>query len=363
MAFICPVCSNSDKDYFFYINDKVCCRKCISFIGEKADKEYVITPGYYTLNYDLTKLQRDASDFILKNISIGKDCAINAVCGAGKTEIIYDCLKYCLNNKLKVGIAIPRKDVVIELHQRLAKDFNVNVIAVYGGNNKTLEGDIIVFTTHQAFRYIEYFDVLIIDEVDAFPYKDNEQLKQIVKRCGKNFVYLSATMPKYIENDREIPKFYLNRRYHGKDLPIPKCIKTFFFASTLKRILKRYKDNVVIVYFPTIKMQLKISRKIKFDYLINSKTNDREFVLSKIKSMCKGVVFATTVLERGITIKNVQVVVYNADNALFDKDALIQISGRVGRNKDFPSGDIFFICKIKNMSIKGAINTLKKYNE
>ena len=45
------------------------------------------------------------------------------------------------------------------------------------------DGDIVIFTTHQAFRYIGYFDVLIIDEVDAFPYKDNEQLKKIVKKC------------------------------------------------------------------------------------------------------------------------------------------------------------------------------------
>ena len=110
-------------------------------------------------------------------------------------------------------------------------------------------------------------------------------------------------------------------------------------------------------------MQLKISKKIKCDCLINSKTIDRELVLSNIKTMDKGVVFATTVLERGITIKNVQVVVYNADNVLFDKDALIQISGRVGRSKDFPSGEIFLICKIKNRSIKRAINTLKRCNE
>ena len=210
MAFICPICSNADKDYFFYLNGKVCCRKCINFIGGKADKKYVINPGYFSLNYPLTRLQRDASDFILKNILARRDCAINAVCGAGKTEIVYDCLKYCLNNNLKVGIAIPRKDVVIELQQRLTRDFNVNVVAVYGGDNSTLEGDIVIFTTHQAFRYIGYFDVLIIDEVDAFPYKDNEQLKKIVKKCSKNFIYLSATMPQYIVNDKEIPKFYLN---------------------------------------------------------------------------------------------------------------------------------------------------------
>lgn len=363
MAYICPVCSNKDKDYFFYLNGKLHCRKCINFVGEKADKTYKIKPGYFSLSYKLTDLQQKASDFILENILLKRDCAINAVCGAGKTEIIYDCLKYCLNNDLKVGIAIPRKDVVIELAQRIEKDFNVKVIPVYGGNHKLLEGDIIVFTTHQSFRYIGYFDVLIIDEIDAFPYKGNEKLKQIIKKCSSRFIYLSATMPKYVEQDKQIQKFYLNRRYHGFDLPIPKCIESFSLIRTLKKKLKALEENVVIVYFPTIKIQMKVAKKIKCDFLINSKTNDREIILSKIRGLSKGVIFATTVLERGITIKNVQVIVYNADNSLFDKDALIQISGRVGRSKDFPSGNIFFICKIKNRSIKGAIKTLKKCNE
>lgn len=363
MKTICPICSNTDGNYLFYLGDKLCCRKCINFIGNKANKKYQTKPGYFALKYKLTENQQQASDFILQNVHNRKDCAINAVCGAGKTEIIYDCLKYCLNNNLKIGIAVPRKDVVLELKERIQKDFNVDVISVFGGNHATLEGDIIILTTHQAFRYIGYFDYLIIDEVDAFPYKNNQVLKNIINRCSRNFIYLSATMPAYIEKDVDIKKFYLSRRYHGFDLPIPKCCVCSSLTRRLKKKLKEYLNKVVIVYFPTIKTQQSIARKINCDFLINSKTANREEILKKIKELEKGVIFATTVLERGITIKDVQVIVYNADNNLFDKDALIQISGRVGRSKDFPSGDIVFICKIKNKSIKDTIKTLKKCNE
>ena len=50
----------------------------------------------------------------------------------------------------------------------------------------------------------------------------------------------------------------------------------------------------------------------------------------------------TTILERGITIKNVQVAVVGAESAIFTSAALIQISGRVGRNPQFPDGEIVF---------------------
>ena len=47
----------------------------------------------------------------------------------------------------------------------------------------------------------------------------------------------------------------------------------------------------------------------------------------------------TTILERGITIPNVQVAVVGAEQQIFDKGALIQIGGRVGRSAEFPTGD------------------------
>lgn len=343
-------------------NKELYCRKCIEFKGKKPDFKYKLKKGQYLLNYDLTKEQKKASDFILNCVKNNKDCALNAVCGAGKTEIIYETIKYCLNNNKKIGIAIPRKDVVIELKERISKDFNVEVISVYGGNANCLNGDIIIFTTHQAFRFINYFDILILDEVDAFPYSNNLVLQNIISKCSKMFVYLSATMPAYLENDKKLEHYYLNKRYHGFDIPVPKCCVCFSFKRKLKKLLKVYKDKVVLVYFPTIKMQQEVSKVITCDYIINSKSDDRDMMLNDIKNIDKGVVFTTTVLERGITIKDVQVIVYNAEHKLFNADTLIQIAGRVGRKKDYYKGDVIFICKEKNKEIRKSIRKIKTCN-
>jgi len=40
----------------------------------------------------------------------------------------------------------------------------------FGDHHDALTGNIIVLTTHQLFRYEDYFDLLIFDEIDAFPY-------------------------------------------------------------------------------------------------------------------------------------------------------------------------------------------------
>ena len=48
--------------------------------------------------------------------------------------------------------------------------------------------------------------------------------------------------------------------------------------------------------------------------------------------------FVRRILERGITVPSVQVIVCQADHAVFTSASLIQIFGRVGRSFDDPTG-------------------------
>ena len=57
---------------------------------------------------------------------------------------------------------------------------NLKVIPVCEGYTQIVDGDLIVCTTHQLYRYIQSFDLLIIDEPDAYPYVGNDVLQAIV---------------------------------------------------------------------------------------------------------------------------------------------------------------------------------------
>jgi len=71
----------------------------------------------------------------------------------------------------------------------------------------------------------------------------------------------------------------------------------------------------------------------------------------------------TTILERGITIKNVQVAVVGAESRIFTSSALIQISGRVGRKADFPKGDIVFFHHGITAEMDEARNEILRLNK
>ena len=75
---------------------------------------------------------------------------------------------------------------------------------------------------------------------------------------------------------------------------------------------------------------------------VHAEDPDRKEKVLKLRNEEVRGLLTTTILERGITIKNVQVAVVGAESAIFNSSALIQIAGRVGRHVEFANGDIVF---------------------
>ena len=120
------------------------------------------------------------------------------MCGAGKTEMLFRGIAEALQKGERVCIATPRTDVVLELAPRLQEVFpNINVAALYGGSlDREKDAALIVATTHQLLRYYRAFHVMIVDEIDAFPYHADKMLHYAVNEAMKEEaarIYLTAT--------------------------------------------------------------------------------------------------------------------------------------------------------------------------
>ncbi|WP_396126315.1 helicase-related protein [Anaerobacillus sp. CMMVII] len=75
------------------------------------------------------------------------------------------------------------------------------------------------------------------------------------------------------------------------------------------------------------------------------------------------ILVTTTILERGVTVENVAVAVYGADDDIFTESALVQISGRVGRSARFPTGDIHFFHYGQTEAMLDAIDHINLMNK
>ena len=375
-TFICPRCGNKNTKYIGYKNGEPYCRFCISMKGDSA-KPYTPKGGLVVLDlkYKLSSAQEEIATSVLNNYIKGIDTLINAVCGAGKTELVYKVIAHALSQRKTVGFAIPRRDVVIELFPRLKSAFpNNSITCVYGGNTRILTADIVLLTTHQLYRYDNFFDLLIIDEIDAFPYKDNTLLSSMFRRSLRgHFVMMSATPSQdvlnYFKNDGKAI-LELNERFHHHPLPVPilkirpGMTKVPFLISLLKRYLSENKP--VFVFAPTIEICEEIysiiSKFIPLGMFVHSKHPKRNEIILDFKNGKYKYLVTTAVLERGVTIKDLQVIIYQADHKLYDEHSLIQISGRVGRKYDSPEGEVVFIATKETEAIRNAIRTIKNKN-
>lgn len=373
---ICPRCLNSDPAYFYKGQRGVYCRKCVSFkrillLDDIAPNEYEVnSSGEFHFDYELTPYQKEASVKTYRALQYG-DVLLKCVCGAGKTEICVLSISKYLSLGKKVCYAISRKEVVIELSARFQKIFNTsNVIAVYGGHHEELFGDLIVCTTHQLYRYQKTFDLLILDEVDAFPLSGNQTLMNIALNSAKGqIVFSTATVNDFLKRVLEKRKYRevcLLLRPSLKPLIEPKVIygPKIYLLIRLTRILYTM-TNQCIVFVPTKKeayyFYLFFKNIFSCAYVYSDLAKRREMIES-FRNKEVQFIFATSVLERGITIKDVDVIIYSDQTNTFDKASIIQMTGRVGRSISNPYGEAFILSKSKNKEIINAIKEIKEAN-
>lgn len=374
----CPRCHNQDITYFSQINGKYYCRKCIVFSQvyiqdsrltrhlHQFNNRYV----HYTLDFPLTYSQQMISQQLLKNYQKKKNSYVWAVCGSGKTEIVYETIQFALNQGHRICFCAPRKELVKELYNRIKQSFqNIEIGLLYGGYCFHLDAQLIVCTTHQLYRFENNvgFDLMIVDEVDAFPFYENDVLQALFYQCCLGtYIQLSATFIEKEIHDGEL--LIMNRRYHGHDLPIPHLrIVPFFLQKWMILWIVLMHKKKWIIYVPTISQVESVvtflQRFIPFVDGVSSQTKDISIYLEKLRCFPFYILVSTTILERGITIEDVHVIVYQTNHFLFDRKTLIQIAGRVGRKPQHPQGNIYFLSSSQSKEMRQCIKTIQRLNK
>lgn len=353
----CLRCQNQDPHFFFWINNHLYCRKCMDFgllevgaLPKSPHLSHRVWKGEPYLEFELKSFQKAASDQVLDYLKAGKDVLTYAATGAGKTEISLASICWYLAQGKKVCFAISRRQVVLEIAKRLSANFpELSVIAVCQGYTQITDADLIVCTTHQLYRYPFCFDLLILDELDAFPYAGNEVLEAIANQsCIGQKLLLSATPDQKSLQAIEQGKMgmvNLFKRPHEKPLSVPKvkiCSKVMMVIHIfIECLIYKHQHRQVLLFVPRIqdtKWMKWILRPFFKTDVIHSKSSDKEDIMDKFHNKKSQVLICTTLLERGITVPSVQVIVYRADHPVFTSASLIQIFGRAGRSYNDPYG-------------------------
>ena len=389
----CQRCNSSILEEWYLPIGAYYCRECLIMKRVRSDQSLYYFPQEDFPKQDvlkwrgrLTPFQEKVSEGLLQAVDKKEPTLVHAVTGAGKTEMIYQVVAKVIDDGGAVCLASPRIDVCLELYKRLQNDFACDIALLHGESEAYFRTPLVVATTHQLLKFHHAFDLLIVDEVDAFPYVDNSVLYYAVNQCVKKEglrIFLTATSTDELDKKvrtGELKRLSLPRRFHGNPLIIPKpvwlsdfnrCLEKNQLSTKLKTYIEKQRRTgyPLLIFASEIKKGEKLKEILQEQFpnenigFVSSVTEDR---LEQVQAFRDGeltILISTTILERGVTFPYVDVFVVEANHHLFTKSSLIQIGGRVGRSMDRTTGELLFFHDGLNASIKKAIKEIKQMNK
>lgn len=341
------------------------------------------------LSFALTPAQERASEYIREFLrsTQSNECLVWAVCGAGKTEVAFAAIEEVLSEGGNILFAVPRRNVVIELEPRLREAFpSVDITALYGGSSERFgKRGITIATTHQVMRLFSAFDLVILDEADAYPYAGSNMLYMGLQRSRKpfsKFIYMTAT-PHVSLHKSSTRIIRIPARHHGYPVPVPEILKARCRTTRLipKSVISFLYESVlskyqVFLFVPTIEICEKIGKALLAYFhtgsgrslgisaaYSHSQDSLRDKKCEEFASGKTDVFVTTSIMERGITVPAANVVVMFADNErIYDHGSLIQMAGRAGRTTQYPTGHVLFVAEKCTPAMRQAINTIVDMN-
>ncbi|VDG32342.1 DNA/RNA helicase [Lactobacillus sp.] [Lactiplantibacillus mudanjiangensis] len=371
------------------------CYQCLTLgrVSTLTSLYHLPEPNAFTdlpsLTWDgqLTGPQTDCANRVKAAFQARQRHLLWAVTGAGKTEMLFPGLAWALQQGLRVAVASPRVDVCLELAPRLQAAFATTTVAVLHGRQPApyVYRQLTVCTTHQLLRFREAFDVLVIDEVDAFPFAANPRLTYAVEHAVKPtgaVLYLTATPSRELLQQvkrGQLTISYLPLRFHRHLLPkiqvtlAPKWWSHLQHGKLIKpvqRWLTQYATSGrrFLIFVPRISqlaiVQAAIQRMFPkmMGLTVYSADPERLDKVQQMRDQQVQYLVTTTILERGVTLPGIDVIVLGADDAVFSTAALVQIAGRVGRSRDRPTGAVHMVCASHARHVKQAQRQINLVN-
>ncbi|MCV2519033.1 helicase-related protein [Melissococcus plutonius] len=390
----CLRCGTVLKKTETYLTEGYYCFACIQLGRVDTMKKFYHLPEpekqvrniQFIWKGTLTAGQQEVSTYLNENVRSKQEQLLWAVTGAGKTEMLFNTIYDCLKNGERIGLASPRVDVCIELYPRLQAVFPEERIALLHGkmDEPYYYTKFVICTTHQLLRFYQAFDLLIIDEVDAFPFVNNAMLEYAVNQALKpmgSLVYLTATPTKALIKkiqQRQLAVKVLPARYHRRKLPVPqlkwwnhwqqKLVEGKEFFKICQLITSLLQENNVLIFCPTIQLvQLFKNHLVKqFPGVsiesIHAKDERRLEKVQKMRNQQIRILITSTILERGVTFDQVSVIILGANHKIFSTAALVQIAGRVDRKNVYTRGEVWFVYDGKTSEMVQAMKQIKHMN-
>jgi late competence protein required for DNA uptake (superfamily II DNA/RNA helicase) len=289
-------------------------------------------------------------------------------------KIFQKVISYALAQKKTVLYITNELEKNISLLEILERDgFKCNYL---GDNHANVLKEKINICSHNRALYLdEKFDLVIYDDINYMPLNSKESIKNLLESCCDNFGTMISYSIEPIFHD-EVNLFYPLDN-NGKPLVEPRIINTRLNVNDdLPLVVFDYlswsilSNKRVIIYVPDEEKVENI-----YNYLENFKDRLTKNIfaykkdeknkknLVKFFSRAKGIVVTNSFSEEDVDLSGVNVMIFFADDEVFDYKKLTYLSSRASRSKSLDREEVIFLSKDISEDMENAKEILRELNK
>jgi competence protein ComFA len=315
-------------------------------------------------------------------------CLFWTVAGAGADSAVLPALQQTLAAGGRALWIRPRRDLALQLQPLLAAAFpEVRVTTT-----RDRMADLQIATPSQAMRRFADFDLVLLDEVAAFPDLQNPLLELVSQRAVKSsgkLIYLTATPTRdqlqQVQRGK-MAEVILAARLHGQPLPQPVLqlgrlggVREFawpipagldeFLQESMERDLSQ-----ILVVVPDDELAQQVGRALKSHFSRQRSPEWVEFVheaddllVSKRNRFLQGeypILVTPPLLQRDIRLPRLNLAVLYAErDDVFTEAVLIDLAQRIGLLPEYPQGRVSFFAERRSGAMLAAVDKIRALNQ
>lgn len=226
-----------------------------------------------------------------------------------------------------------------------------------------------------ALRLKEKYDLVIYDDTNSFPEYNNYEIMDIIIKCTKkDGKAICISVEGIFKNVKDIimpvranrrplsePRYVITKIDLNKEIPyIVYDYLSFSVENNRKVVIFLPESEKVINVFNYLSnFRSSLSKNIM--YYINGESDEK--LLSNFERIKKAILITDDYKERFEQLEDTDIVVYFADDILFDYKKLVYFCGKGGRSDKLRSSEVIFLANTESYDMDRAKDIIRHFNK
>lgn len=326
-------------------------------------------------NERLVNIREEISSEIL-NWAKGKEKILN-VCTLpyNSSDIFLKVVLFYLDNRKKVLYITEEDESNIEIINLIKKCSAFREYSYIRKENISCDKNLIICNHEIALGIKEKFDLVIYNDISTFSkYKNCEVMENIIKNSTENNKCICYSLQSIFVNAREItipvrnnnmplpePRFITTRINLNEEIPFVMYEYLNFSMECNRKVIIYVPDEETVINLYNYLDNLKKNLSKNISFFIKGKTDRKVYEsFSKIK---RAIIITNEFKDFSCDLKDIDVIVYLAENTIYDCKKLMYICGKVGSKENTNRGEVIFLSGEVTIEMEKAKNIARSYNK